>query len=56
MIEWRAQAALPVDPGGDPADLRAEGLEQQGEGAVELVAEAAAAPPHDLVGQVAFVQ
>ncbi len=56
MIERRAQARFPVDPGGDPAHLRAEGLEQQRESPVELIAEAAAATAHDLVDQVAFVQ
>ena len=43
VIEGRAQAGLPVYPGGDPAHLRAERLEQQRECPVELVAEAAAA-------------
>jgi LuxR family transcriptional regulator, maltose regulon positive regulatory protein len=55
-IERRAQAGLPVYPGGDPAYLRAERLEQQRECAVERVAEAAAVTVHDLVDQVAFVQ
>ena len=56
MIERRAQAGLPVYPGGDPAHLRAERLQQQRECPVELIAEAAAATAHDLVDQVALVQ
>src|SRR5437667_12616664 len=40
----------------DPAHLRAEGLEQQRECPVELVAEAAAATAHDLVDQVGLIQ
>ncbi len=56
MIERRAQVGLPVYPGGGPGHLRAERLKQQRERPVELVAEAAAAPAHDLVDQVALIQ
>ncbi len=56
MIERRTQAGLPVDPGRDPAYLRAKRLEQQRECAVELIAEAAPAAARDLVEQVALVQ
>jgi hypothetical protein len=56
VVEGRAEAGLPVYPGADPAHPRAERLEQQREGPVELVAEAAAATAHDLVDQVGLVQ
>jgi hypothetical protein len=56
MIERRTQASFSVDPGGDPAYPRAERLEQQREGPVELIAEAAAATADDLVDQVVLVQ
>jgi hypothetical protein len=56
MVERRAQAGLPVHPGGDPAHPRAERLEQQREYPVELIAEAAAATAHDLVDQVALIE
>jgi hypothetical protein len=56
VVEGRAEAGFPVYPGADPAHLRAERLEQQREGPVELVAEAAAAAAHDLVDQVGLVQ
>jgi len=42
--------------GAEVLNLRAERLEQQREGPVELVAEAAAAAAHDLVDQVGLVQ
>jgi len=41
---------------GDPGHAGAERLQQQREQSVELVAEAAAAPLHDLVDQVALLQ
>ena len=56
VVEGRAEAGLPVYPGADPAHPRAERLEQQREGPVELVAEAAAATAHDLVDQVGLIQ
>jgi predicted ATPase/DNA-binding SARP family transcriptional activator len=56
VVEGRAKASLPVYPGADPAHPRAERLEQQREGPVELVAEAAAAAAHDLVDQIGLVQ
>jgi hypothetical protein len=56
VVEGRAEAGFSVYPGADPADLSAERLEQQREGPVELVAEAAAAAAHDLVDQVGLVQ
>jgi hypothetical protein len=55
---WSRGGLRPASPctRADPAHLRAERLEQQREGAVELVAEAAAAAAHDLVDQVGLVQ
>ncbi len=56
VVERRPQAAVPVHPGGDPANLEAERLEQQRERPVQLVTESASAPDHDLVDQVVRAQ
>ena len=54
MVERRAElAACAVDPRGDPPDAEPEGLEQERERAVELVAEAAAVAADHLGQQVA---
>jgi len=51
VVERRPGPAVAVDPGGHSLDLCAQGLQHEGEGPVELVAEAAAPPVHDLVDQ-----
>src|SRR6202012_2921516 len=56
MIEGRPKPRVSVDPGADPAHLRAQRLQQQREGPVELVAEAAAVAVDDLAEQVWFRQ
>ena len=56
MIERRPEPGLAVHTRRDPRDLGAQGLQQQRERPVELVAEAPPAPGHDLVEQGAGVQ
>jgi hypothetical protein len=52
VVEGDAELAVAVDPGRDPGDLAVKALQEQGERPVELVADAAAGPVHDLVDQI----
>src|SRR5215469_1690542 len=57
VVEQRPELPLPaVDTGRDPRYLGAQRFEQEREGPVELVAEAAPPPGYDLGEQVALVQ
>ena len=56
MVEERPGPGVAVHPGGEHRHVVPEVPQQQREGAVELVAEAAAAPGHDLVDESGLVE